>query len=216
MNYTAILFDFDGVLGKTMEDNYRAWADALGRIGVRITPDEYFLLEGLNAAAVAEALLKKHKLPVALAPEMVTLKECHYSRHNQFSFYPGVPSLIGRIKERFSLALVSGAGKKRLHQTVPPDFLTNFGAVVTGDDVGNPKPDPEPYVAASRILGVAPRACLVVENAPLGIQAAKEANMDCLAVCSTLQRNFLHQADFIVEDAPAMIRFLDDINDRGQ
>ena len=52
--YKAILFDFDGVLGKTMEDNYTAWAHSFAPYGVKIKREEYFLLEGAPPKKVAE------------------------------------------------------------------------------------------------------------------------------------------------------------------
>ena len=54
MNYKAVLFDFDGVLGRTMEDNYNAWAYALNTVGISIYKNGYFLLEGFSAKNVTK------------------------------------------------------------------------------------------------------------------------------------------------------------------
>ena len=54
MNYKAVLVDFDGVIGKTMEDNYNAWANALNTVGISMDKNDYFLLEGLNTIKVGK------------------------------------------------------------------------------------------------------------------------------------------------------------------
>ncbi len=64
-----------------------------------------------------------------------------------------------------------------------------FDAVVTGDDVINGKPNPELYLKASRKLNVSSDKCIVVENAPLGIDATLSAGMFCIAVSTTLEKN---------------------------
>ena len=65
---------------------------------------------------------------------------------------------------------------------------------MTADDVKRHKPYPDPYLAGARALGADPGACLVIENAPAGIQAAISAGATCYAVCSTLGPDHLHQA----------------------
>ncbi len=212
MRYKAILFDFDGVIGKTMEDNYNAWAYAFRSVGIQLDKTKYFLLEGLDARGVAKTILGKHSMSKSLAIKIVEIKEKHYLEHNSFMFYPGVLDLIEGIRSQFKLGLVSGATYKRLHRTVPPDFLGKFETIVTGDKVENPKPAPEPYLLASKNLNVDSSYCLVVENAPLGIESAKKANMECVAICSTLDRRYLSKADFIIENIVELRNCMNAIN----
>ncbi|MHC4664824.1 MAG: HAD family hydrolase [Planctomycetota bacterium] len=214
MKYKAILFDFDGVIGKTMEDNYNAWACAFSTIGITLEKVDYFLLEGLDTKSVAKIILKRNKLDESLTDEVVVIKEKHYLEHNSFEFYPGIVDFINSLDNQFKLALVSGATAGRLKKTVSPDFLRKFETVITGDKVQNSKPSPEPYLLASEQLGVPPSECLVIENAPLGIASAKKAGMDCAAVCSTLEHRYLAGADFIVESAHSLNTFFQDINER--
>ncbi len=197
--YHIICFDFDGVIGRTMEDNYRAWRRAFQPYHIALGQVEYFLLEGLNVQGVAHAVLKKHGLDPSLASPIVKAKEKFYREDNSFAFYDGVEELISRLTGNFLLALVSGASSTRLRATVREDFLQQFQVIITGDAVTRHKPDPEPYLAVARELATPPAACLVVENAPLGIRAAKEAGMDCVAVTTTLEREYLTQADLIID-----------------
>ena len=209
MKYEAVIFDFDGVIGKTMGDNYRAWSKAFNHHNIQLGEEEYFLLEGMNAGTVAETILKKNNMDTILAEEIADQKERYYLEENSFEFYRGVLKLIEALQARFKLGLVSGASSGRLKETVPERFLKKFGAVVTGDLVKKSKPHPEPYIVVGKKLAVVPKDCLAVENAPFGIESAKIAGMDCIAVCSTLKREHLCRADFIVEDIDSLITFFD-------
>lgn len=198
MEYKAVLFDFDGVLGDTMHDNYRAWSRALHAYGMTITEKDYFFLEGLSTKGVAETLLKRDGLDLSNTAAVVALKEQHYLEDNRFRFFPGALELVAELRESSPLGLVTGSGMERLRRSTGRQFLDQFQSVVTGESLHHSKPDPEPYLLATQALGLPPAACLVIENAPLGIQAAKSAGMTCIAICSTLAAEYLQSADFIV------------------
>jgi len=72
--------------------------------------------------------------------------------------------------------------------------------VITGDDVSKGKPDPEAYLKAANELNVVSSECLVIENAPLGIEAAKRAEMRVVALTTTLDREVLSGADYYAKD----------------
>ncbi len=72
--------------------------------------------------------------------------------------------------------------------------------VVTAEDVTVGKPDPQGYLAAARGLGVPPAACVVFEDAPAGVAAAKAAGMYCVAVATTHPPEDLTAADQVVPD----------------
>jgi HAD superfamily hydrolase (TIGR01509 family) len=213
MKYEAVIFDFDGVIAKTMEDNYRAWKIAFNSLDVDIGRLEYFLLEGLNGKAVAETILKRRNRDISLADAISALKEKYYFNHHTFELYPGIYQLVDHIRNRLKIGLVSGASSKRLKQTVPHEFLDKMEVVISGDAVRNSKPHQEPYLSAGKALSVNARNCLAVENAPLGIESAKEAGMDCVAVCTTLKRNHLEQADYVLRNIDSLILFFYNLMD---
>jgi beta-phosphoglucomutase len=203
--YKAVLFDFDGVLGKTMEDNYNAWVDSLASFGVEVQREEYFLMEGAPPKQVAKMFLEKNHLSLEPADDIVRSKEKHYLQNNSFSLYEGVEKLIEKLKKcGFRLGLVTGASHERLMGTGVTQFLNKFDALVTGDQVVNGKPDPEPYLLGAQKLNVEPLKCVVVENAPLGVQSAKKAGMHCIAICSTLGKEHLGAADRIINSIDEM------------
>jgi sugar-phosphatase len=72
--------------------------------------------------------------------------------------------------------------------------------MITADDVKRPKPDPEPFLLAARALKVDPTKCLVIENAPFGIEAARSAGRSVVAICTTLPAGDLSRAHWIVKN----------------
>jgi len=197
--YKAVLFDFDGVLGMTMEDNYHAWNRAFAEYGIDFDKNEYFLLEGLNTKKVAEHFSRNSRVSPEIINNIVILKEKYYVENNNFSLYEGVETTISRLKKGgYLLGLVSGASYVRISATLQKVFLGNFDVVLTGDKVNNCKPHHEPYLNAAKALSMKPSDCVVVENAPLGIESARAAGMYCIAVASTLEKKYLFKADIII------------------
>jgi len=71
--------------------------------------------------------------------------------------------------------------------------------MITADDVANGKPHPEPYLKGAEQLGVDPAECLVIEDAPAGIQSAHAGGMKVIALTSTYESSELREADAVVE-----------------
>ena len=97
------------------------------------------------------------------------------------------------------MAIVTAGHLDQLKSTVPEKFLNQFNALITGDQVLRGKPDPDPYLRGANALGLQPAECIAVENAPVGVQSAKRANNYCIAICSTVGRDVLIEADEILE-----------------
>lgn len=194
----AILFDFDGVLADTMKDNFLAWEKAFKDFGVDIQKNDYFLLEGMKLTEVAKKISDKYD--VHSDPETIAKrKNEYYLKDHSFSFYPKVIELIDLLKKNKNLlAVVSASPREKLNKTVPKEFLEKFDIVVSEEDSKNGKPSPDPYLNAAKKLEISPAECLVIENAPLGIKSAKRAGMYCIAICSTLDKSFLSEADEII------------------
>src|SRR5436190_1465541 len=94
------------------------------------------------------------------------------------------------------------------HVRVQPDDFKPF--VVTGEDVTRKKPAPDIFLLAAKRLGLGPADCLVVEDAPNGVQAAKAANMRCLGITSSFDEATLRAAgaDEILPDLRGAERFI--------
>lgn len=197
--YRGILFDFDGTLADTMEGNYRAWRQVLHEVGADIGSEEYFLLEGMKLADVARTLCEKHGVSVFDYAALARKKEAVYLENPSFSFYSGVERLIAALAAAgIPMAIVTAGLHDRIIRSVPSGFLSQFKGVITGESTERNKPFPDPYLTAAKEIGVPISECVVVENAPLGIRSAKAAGATCIAITSTLPRERLQEADWII------------------
>ena len=200
--FKAVLFDFDGVIGRTMEDNYKACKYALSTYKIPINKNNYFLLEGMSTFKTARYFLKINsqiKNINNLAKEIVKYKEKHFSKNNTSSLYNGAKSVVKYLKEKdYCIGMVSGGSYNRISKMLNGSFIKNFDVIITADRVKKCKPHPYPYLIAAKRLSLKPSDCISIENAPLGIESAKRAGMYCIAVCSTLEREYLRKADKII------------------
>lgn len=99
-----------------------------------------------------------------------------------------------------TMAVVTGAPRKEAKHVLETFGLTDhFLQVITGEDVTLSKPHPEGYLKAAAMLQVNPADCIVVEDAPMGVQAAHRAGMRVAAVTTTHTPTELHEADWIVQ-----------------
>ena len=195
----GILFDFDGTLADTMEGHYLAWRTVLGEYGVSVEACDYYPLEGSGMHDIARTLIKGSSWKESEIEELVQRKKKYYVERQIVTFFPGVESLVSELKAKnIPMAIVTAGHLDQLRLSVPQSFLSHFNVLITGDLVSRGKPDPEPFLRAAQSLGLTPQECIAVENAPLGIQSARRANIYCVGVCSTVDRNELADADEIV------------------
>lgn len=203
----AVLFDFDGTLADTMEDNFLAWQRAFKDYNISIAREDYFPLEGLSLAGIAEQISRKYSSEI-IPEKLVELKNKYYLENNKFALYSEVPELIETLKNLgLKLAIVSASPREKLKKTAG-DFLQKFDIVISGDDYKNGKPSPEPYLAAMKKMNLAPHECVVVENAPLGIKSAKSAGVYCFALATTLPECALKEADKILGNISELLEFI--------
>jgi beta-phosphoglucomutase len=205
----AILFDFDGVLGKTMEDNCRAWQYAFSSVNLSFDAENFYLAEGKKASEFVSSVLHMQGRIDLVVESIVALKNTHYEQHAQFSLYEPAEELIASLRDQgIKVGVVSGGSRGRLLGGPSSKLLSSLDVVITGDDLSAGKPSPECYIVAAHHVATEPEFCVVIENAPLGIKAAKAAGMRCIAICSTLPAYHLREADHIIaslSDLPAYL-----------
>ncbi len=194
----AVIFDFDGVIADTMEDNFLAWEAAFNYYNYQINKLDYFKLEGMGRYQIAKHFISKSELPNILIDELVEFKEKYYLEHNKFRIYSLIDEIFSVIKSKnISIAVVTGASKARINLLLDNKYLRDISVIITSDDVLNTKPDSEPYLKAINLLNLNPDNCLVIENAILGILSAKSAGCKCFALETTMEKDYLQSADEI-------------------
>ena len=206
----AIIFDMDGVLVDTMKYHVPAWRVAFANEGIDISEKDMYLREGMSFDKTVDVVSEKfgNKLNNNSRKELKNIREQALDDSLKFEIYPGVKNFIFQLKLKgLKLAMVTGASKVQALKVVK-DFENVFDLVVTADDVVNSKPAPEPYLKAVKELGLNKEDCIVIENAPLGIQSAKAAGLKVIAIETTLHKKDLHEADLILENHENLFTYL--------
>ena len=194
----AVLFDLDGVIIKSMEQHLEAWQYAFAEFGAHITAADFYELEGRGVRVVSELLAEKFKIPLTQAPEIMRKKNAYYDKIARIEYYEGLFPLLQDLKaHNKKMAIITGSIRKRVRKLTNGRLNGFFSAFVTSEDVEHTKPFPEPFLRGADLLKVEPQNCIVIENAPLGIEAAKRAGMTVFAVASTVPVEKLDAADYI-------------------
>jgi beta-phosphoglucomutase len=197
----GILFDLDGVIVNTLHYHYLAWQHMFSRYGGTVNEHTVLLHEGRASREIMPILMAEAgvTIPESAWPQFIEVKRAYYRSIVHVSYYEGAFDVIDRLKQRgFKAALVTACAQKNMEHSLNSEQQSHFNFIITGDEVPRAKPFPDPYLAAARQLGLEPAECLVVENAPLGIESAKNAGMICIAVETTLGREYLGEADLII------------------
>ncbi|MBN1594491.1 HAD family phosphatase, partial [candidate division FCPU426 bacterium] len=185
----AVIFDMDGVIINGMPYHAQAWQETFASVGLDITAEEVYEREGEAGPAAVAHFLKERGMDASLdeVRDLIGKKERRFKEIAKVEVFEGVPELLQALRRQGKrLALVTGTARHELEIILPVEIKQQFEIIITGDSVQRGKPDPEPYQKALAALGLTPEKALVIENAPLGIQSARAAGLDCLAVETSL------------------------------
>lgn len=189
--FAAVLFDSDGTLVDSTRAAARAWAVWAREMGVEM--DSLDGLHGIPARGII-ARVAPHLEPEASLARIVELEE---GDTDGVVALPGAAAALAACGARG--AVVTSATRTLALSRLAAAGLSAPAVVVTADEVAHGKPHPEPYLTAAHRLGVAAHDCLVVEDAPAGLESARAAGAATLAVGSTAPAAEL-AADLVVAD----------------
>ncbi|MBN2243116.1 MAG: HAD family phosphatase [Acidobacteria bacterium] len=205
----GVLFDMDGVIVDTPRYHYLAWRHVFAKRGATVGEEVVLLNEGRKSREILPVLMRHCgvRIPEDSRDKLIEEKRIFYRSIAKVSQYPGAFEAVDSLRRRgFKTALVTGSALENMEYALKPGQRACFDFILTGDDLQRSKPDPEPYIKAAEGLDLEPADCAVVENAPLGIEAAKAAGMYCFAIESTLEGKHLRAADCILKSVGDLIR----------
>jgi len=192
-----------------MEQHLEAWQHAFRRFDTIIKDSDFYQLEGRGVKAVVEILTSKFGVDAKFREQLIKIKVEYYNKKFVPEFYDNIFSVLDFLKKKkIDMAVVTGGYRDRVTKIVEDYFEGYFSAIVTSDDVKNTKPFPEPYLKGAELLGFRPAECLVVENAPMGVEAGKKAGMKVIAITTTMTKEYLHKADYIVDSFAEVREYL--------
>lgn len=189
---SAILFDLDGVLvdsTRSVERHWRDWAQQKCLDAEEIMA----IAHGVRAIEVIQRVAPH----LDAAAEVREIEAREVTDRDGVVVMPGAAALVASIPDGQWAVVTSGtrllaSGRLRLMGLPVPKVL------VTADDVANGKPHPEPYLMGAELLGVMPADCLVIEDAPAGIQSAHAGGMKVVGITSTYGADALAHGDAVI------------------
>lgn len=190
----SFLFDMDGVLFDSMPGHAFAWVRAMQRYGLSMTREEVYMNEGRTGAGTINAVSQRTWGRNATEDEIQAI---YAAKSEEFNLYfqqsggagtpviPGALKILNKVRARGLMrVLVTGSGQASLLDNLNRHFPGHFTPelMATAYDVHRGKPDPEPYLIALKKSDTIADEAVVIENAPLGIQAARAAGIRTIAV----------------------------------
>ncbi len=184
----AVLFDMDGVLFDSMKNHTLAWYKTMAGMGIACERDEFYLYEGATGEWTINRIFRRAYGREATAEEIEGIyaeKSRWFNELPLVEVMPGAKEVLEQVRELDLIpVVVTGSGQRSLLERLEREFPGVFAAerMVTAFDVRQGKPHPEPYLKGLEKAGVTAAEALVVENAPLGVQAAVAADIFTVAV----------------------------------
>jgi beta-phosphoglucomutase len=181
----GIIFDMDGVLVDAMPFHAEAMRIAINEeTGYDIDKRIVYLLEGMPGPGLVKEIFKREKMNKdiddILAEKINKRKKELFKQIQNSQPIEGAKQLIEDLRSCNCLkAIVSGASKKEIEVILDDNIgLKNFNVVIAGDDIEEGKPHPSPFQTALQRMDLKPSEAIVVENAPLGVEAAIRAGIE--------------------------------------
>lgn len=189
---SGILFDLDGVLvdsTRSVDRQWRAWAERKGVDGDKVIA----IAHGVRTIEVIRYVAPH----LDAEAEVREIESREAADQEGVSEMPGAADLVRTIPAGKWCVVTSGTrplatARLRFGGLPVPRIL------VTADDVVNGKPHPEPYLKGAELLGLSPKDCLVIEDAPAGIQSARAGGMKVIGITSTYPASQLSLANAVV------------------
>ena len=199
----CVIFDMDGVLADTASIHFESWVKLAEEIGLFFSKNFFEKTFGQQSTSIVRELVGQ-EMDDFLITKWANLKEFYYREMIKGKLQP-LPGVLRIIKELkflgFKLAVGSSGPSKNVKLLLDTLKIKDFfDIVITAKEVQNGKPAPDVFLIAAKALNIAPENCIVIEDAPVGIQAANAAGMLCIALTTTHKMEELSGARIIIKD----------------
>lgn len=176
MHIQGFIFDLDGVLTDTAEYHYRAWKRLADELGIPFTREENEALRGIPRRESLLMMLKGRTFPEETLTELMERKNGYYLAYireiSPRDVLPGARELLSEIRAA-GLKTALGSASKNAREVIERLGIAELlDAIADGYSVTRQKPAPDLFLHAATLLGLPPAACVVVEDAAAGVEAA--------------------------------------------
>jgi HAD superfamily hydrolase (TIGR01509 family) len=204
-----VIFDCDGVLIDSDRISLRVQAEMLCELGVPTSYDACvrdFLGIGMPATLAAITAGLGRPVPPKWIDDLEEAVRNAFT--HELTPAPGIVEALNQITAPTCIASSGSHDKMRFTLGLTDLYRSFEGRIFSGDEVEHGKPAPDLFLYAARSMATAAAGCVVVEDSPSGVRAAKAAGMGVLGYAATTPKGWLHQADVIfadMADLPALI-----------
>jgi beta-phosphoglucomutase-like phosphatase (HAD superfamily) len=201
-NFSGYIFDCDGTLADNMPLHYQAWVRAMEDFGGEYPEELFYAWGGRPTATIVQSLNERYGLELDVALVVRRKEDYYLGLIGDVQPLDVVIAIAKEMHGRVPLAVASGGHRELVVATLDALGITGlFDAVVCAEDYERGKPHPDPFLMAAKEIGVPPGECVVFEDSPIGIEAARAAGMAWVLVPSPLERG-----GFSSEGAPKKLR----------
>ena len=206
----AVIFDLDGVLVDSMPYHADAWVSVFKDVGINIRREDIYNIEGSNHIGIINLVFKKAGRTPDPADfvRLAQKKQQIFTKINKVRVFDGIYECINSLRNKCLLAVASGSDRAVVIELIERFFPKIFTVIVSGNDVLEGKPNPEPYLKAVEMLKVNKDECIVIENAPLGVESAKRAGLYCIAIPTYVKPELLKDANVVLADHSMLKEYL--------
>lgn len=186
--YKGIIFDLDGVICHTDHYHYQAWKTVADELGIYFDEKINNRLRGVSRMESFEIILENYdgNMPDAQKEEWIAKKNTVYKQllgtMGTEDLSPEVKGTLDKLRESGLKLGIGSSSKNAAFILERLGLLDYFDAISDGNNITKSKPDPEVFLKGADYLGLAPKECLVVEDAVAGLQAASAGGMDSAAI----------------------------------
>jgi len=204
MNYSAVIFDMDGVLIDSEPLHQKVGLKMLRDLNIPINREMFLRFTGTTVLSMWEILVKENNLkqnPVELTVDYNRQIIENLKVSSDVKLMDGVRDVLKNLKsKKIPIALASSSNKELIDEMLQKFSIEEyFDIIVSGSDVKHSKPHPEIFLMAAKKLGISPSKCIVVEDSTNGTIAAKHAGMFCVGYKPSTNSHELKDASVIIK-----------------
>jgi beta-phosphoglucomutase-like phosphatase (HAD superfamily) len=223
MTTKGIIFDMDGVLVDAMPFHAEAMSRAIKEItNHEIDKKNIFLLEGMPSSDLVKEIFKRENINKKrdvdddddLAKQIGSRKEQVFKQIQNAKGIDGAKELLEDLTSNFgqscTKAVVSGAAREEVEAILDKNIgIKYFDFIITGDDIEKGKPNPAPFLIALNKMNLPASQVIVVENSPLGVEAANKAGLECIITLNNTPLDIHNDFKKVMSSDPKKFTFRD-------
>lgn len=206
----AFLFDFDGVITDSEPYVFEVLKQMIkDNFGIELPYSDINMTIGCSDRKVAEYIANEYHIDysVELSEKLKKNYPDYYFEYGGIKPFPYLRDLLSILKDRGrKVAIVSSTDRAHLEAALSRMGLSGFiDTIISGSDVQNKKPSPEPYLKGLEALSVDKQDAVVIEDSPTGIQSAVNAGIDCIGFEGSKVKQDTEKASIIIASYKEMI-----------